>query len=484
LGYIFIDRIEFEASDYLCAQNRIEVNLKQYTKEFSYNLRLAYPVILGMVGHTLIGIVDNIMVGKIGSTELAAVSLGNSMIFIAMSLGIGFSTAITPIVAEGDAEKNDIKIRSAFHHGLFLCTILGVVLFTVIMFAKPIMELLKQPADVIVLAKPYLGWVAFSLIPLVMYQGYKQFADGMSLTKYSMYAMVMANVLHVAINYVLIYGIWFFPKMGIIGAALGTVISRIFLVMFMHIMLSRRDDLKRFFKGFSFNEIKKATINKIISIGFPSAMQMLFEVVLFTASIWLCGNIGKTSQAANQIALSLASMTFMFAMGLSVTSMVRVSNQRGLMDYKKLIVVARSIFLLAIILETIFAIFFIVFHDYLPYIFLNMENTGQILDNEEVIGIASKLLLIAAIFQISDGIQVVVLGALRGLQDVKIPMYITFVAYWVIGFPISYYLGEHTELKAQGVWIGLLAGLTAAAICLYIRFHYLTKRLVKNSDTE
>lgn len=481
MGYIFIDRIEFEASDYLCRQNRIEVNLKQYTKEFSYNLRLAYPVILGMVGHTLIGIVDNIMVGKIGSTELAAVSLGNSMIFIAMSLGIGFSTAITPIVAEGDAEKNDTKIRSAFHHGLFLCTILGLVLFTVIMFAKPIMELLKQPADVIVLAKPYLGWVAFSLIPLVMYQGYKQFADGMSLTKYSMYAMVMANVLHVGINYVLIYGIWFFPKMGIIGAALGTVISRIFLVMFMHIMLSRRDDLKRFFKGFSFNEIKKATINKIISIGFPSAMQMLFEVVLFTASIWLCGNIGKTSQAANQIALSLASMTFMFAMGLSVTSMVRVSNQRGLMDYKKLIVVARSIFLLAIILETIFAIFFIIFHNYLPHIFLNMENTGQILDNEEVIGIASKLLLIAAVFQISDGIQVVVLGALRGLQDVKVPMYITFVAYWVIGFPISYYLGEHTELKAQGVWIGLLAGLTAAAICLYIRFHYLTKRLITKS---
>ncbi|MDY0986413.1 MATE family efflux transporter [Flavobacterium sp. CFBP9031] len=460
------------------------MNLKQYTKEFSYNLRLAYPIILGMVGHTLIGIVDNIMVGKIGSTELAAVSLGNSMIFIAMSLGIGFSTAITPIVAEGDAEKNDTKIRSAFHHGLFLCTILGLVLFTVIMFAKPIMELLKQPEDVIVLAKPYLGWVAFSLIPLVMYQGYKQFADGMSLTKYSMYAMVMANVLHVGINYVLIYGIWIFPKMGIIGAALGTVISRIFLVMFMHIMLSRRDDLKRFFKGFSFNEIKKTMIKKIISIGFPSAMQMLFEVVLFTASIWLCGNIGKTSQAANQIALSLASMTFMFAMGLSVTSMVRVSNQRGLMDYKKLIVVARSIFLLAIILETVFAIFFIIFHDYLPYIFLNMENTGQILDNEEVIGIASKLLLIAAVFQISDGIQVVVLGALRGLQDVKVPMYITFVAYWVIGFPISYYLGEHTELKAQGVWVGLLAGLTAAAICLYIRFHYLTKRLIAKSDIE
>ncbi|PXY45663.1 MATE family efflux transporter [Flavobacterium hydrophilum] len=456
------------------------MNLKQYTKEFSYNLRLAYPVVLGMVGHNLIGMVDNIMVGRLGSTELAAVSLGNSMIFIAMSLGIGFSTAITPIVAEGDAEKNDTKIRSAFHHGLFLCTILGLVLFGVIVLAKPIMEMLHQPDEVIALAKPYLDWVAFSLIPLIMYQGYKQFADGLSLTKYSMYAMVMANVLHVGMNYVLIYGIWIFPKMGIIGAAIGTVISRIFLVMFMHIMLSRRNDLKHFFSNFSFEEIKKETIKKIVSIGFPSAMQMLFEVVLFTASIWLCGNIGRTSQAANQIALSLASMTFMFAMGLSVTSMIRVSNQRGLQDYKKLIVVARSIFLLAIIIESVFAIVFVAFHQFLPHIFLNMENTIQLTDNTEVIEIASKLLLIAAVFQISDGIQVVVLGALRGLQDVKIPMYITFVAYWVIGFPISYYLGEYTSMKAAGVWVGLLAGLTSAALFLYIRFNYLTKKLIKN----
>jgi MATE family multidrug resistance protein len=458
-----------------------KLNLAQYTKEFSYNLRLAYPVILGMVGHTLIGIVDNVMVGKLGSTELAAVSLGNSMIFIAMSLGIGFCTAITPIVAEADAQKDDAKIRSAFHHGLFLCSILGLMLFGIVVLAKPIMEMLEQPADVIVLAKPYLDWVAFSLIPLILYQGYKQFADGLSLTKYSMYAMIMANVLHVGINYMLIYGIWFFPKMGIIGAALGTVISRIFLVMFMHIMLSRRNDLKRFFQKFSFSEIRKETLKKIISIGFPSAMQMLFEVVLFTASIWLCGNIGKTSQAANQIALSMSSLTFMVAMGLSVTSMIRVGNQRGLADYKNLVVVARSIFLLAIIVEAFFALTFIAFHTYLPYVFLNMENTGQLVDNNEVISIATKLLLIAAVFQISDGVQVVVLGALRGLQDVKIPMYITFVAYWIIGFPVSYYLAEFTTLKAQGVWIGLLAGLTSAAIFLYIRFHYLTKKLINNS---
>lgn len=446
-------------------------------------MQLAYPVILGMLGHTLIMIVDNIMVGKLGSTELAAVSLGNSMVFVALSLGIGFSTAITPIVGEADAEKNTDKIRSVFHNGLFLCVILGFALFGLIVLGKPIMEMLHQPKEVIALAKPYLDWVGFSLVPLIIYQGYKQFADGLSMTKYSMYAIVMANILHVIVNYCLIYGVWIFPKMGILGAGLGTVISRIAMVVFMHVILSRQEQLKTYFQNFSFSEIQKETIRKIVSLGIPSAMQMLFEVVLFTAGIWLCGNIGKTSQAANQIALSLASMTFMFAMGLSVVSMIRVSNQKGLQDYKNLVVVARSIFLLAILIEIVFALLFILLHQIVPPLFLDMSDTTQLLDNQEVVFIAAKLLLVAAVFQISDGIQVVVLGALRGLQDVKIPMHITFVAYWVIGFPISYYLGEYTELKAVGVWIGLLAGLTAAAIFLFIRFHYLTKKMiVENLD--
>jgi MATE family multidrug resistance protein len=456
-----------------------EVDFSRYTKEFSHNLKLAYPVILGMLGHTLIGIVDNIMVGRLGITQLAAVSLANSMVFIAMSIGIGFSTAITPIIAEADAGKDSMRIRSAFHHGLILCSVLGLVLFTLVEFSKPLMVLLKQPKEVIALAMPYLDWVAFSLIPLIVYQGYKQFADGLSMTKYSMYAIVMANIVHVIINYVLIYGIWFFPRLGIIGAALGTVISRIMMVVFMHFILSRKEELKQYFHGFSFSILNKSTIRKIINLGLPSAMQMLFEVALFTAAIWLCGNIGKTSQAANQIALSLATVTFMFAMGLSVTAMIRVGNQKGLASFRQLVVVARSIFLLAVIIEIIFALFFIIFHNFLPHFFLRMDNSGEMLANSEVIAIASKLLIVAAVFQISDGVQVVVLGALRGLQDVKVPMYITFVAYWLIGFPISFILGQYTELKAVGVWIGLLAGLTAAALFLYIRFDKLTKKLIR-----
>lgn len=459
------------------------MSLSIYTKEFAYNFKLAYPVILGMIGHTLIGIVDKLMVGKLGSAELAAVSLGNSFIFIAMSVGIGFSTAITPIVAEADAANDHPQVRSAFHHGLLLCSVLGVSMFVVIYFSKPLMQFMGQPQEVIALAGPYLDWVAFSLIPMIVYQGYKQFADGLSLTKFSMYAIVMANIIHVPLNFLLIYGVWIFPKMGIVGAAVGTVISRVAMVVFMHVILVRQERLKTYFKGFSFDEIKRTAINKIVSIGFPSSMQMLFEVALFTSAVWLCGNLGKTSQAANEIALSLATLTYMFASGLSVTAMVRVSNQKGLNDFRNLIVVARSVFLLTIFIEAAFAVFFIVFHEYLPHFFLDMDNGLQARDNLEVIAIASELLVVAALFQICDGIQVAVLGALRGIQDVKIPMYITFFSYWMIGFPLSFYFGLYTSLGAFGVWIGLLAGLSAAALFLYLRFNSVTKELALKNES-
>ena len=449
-----------------------------YTKEFPENIKLAYPVILGMLGHTLVSIVDNVMVGKLGATELAAVSLANSFVFIGISLGIGFSTAITPLIAEADGENSLVKGRSVFHHGLVLCTILGLTLFGLIYLAKPLIVLMGQPKEVVDLAKPFLDLVAFSLIPLVIFQGYKQFADGKSETKYGMWANLLCNVVHLFLNIVLIYGVWIFPKMGMLGAAVGTVISRFVMLIYMHFALKSKKKFQPYFEGFSFKAIGRTMTKKIVDLGLPSAMQMFFEVALFTGAIWLSGRIGTTSQAANQIALTLATFTFMFVSGLSVAGMVRVGNQKGIKDFRKLQIVARSIFLLAIIVQGTFAVLFVLLHTVLPEFFVNSENLKAMSDSSEVISIASGLILIAAVFQLSDGIQVVVLGALRGLQDVKIPMYITFVAYWIIGFPISIYLGLFTELKAMGVWIGLLSGLTAAALFLYIRFNKLTKKLI------
>jgi len=273
-----------------------------------------------------------------------------------------------------------------------------------------------------------------------------------------------------------------FSQIGIVGAAIGTIASRFVMLGYMHYMMNKKEKFHPFFKGFDLKKIKREVNIKIIKLGTPSALQMFFEVALFTGAIWLSGSLGATSQAANQIALSLASFTFMFAMGLSVAAMIRVGNQKGLNDYKRLRIVALSIFLLAIILEILFATFFVLFHNYLPALFVDMSSVSDLAKNTEVVTIASQLLLVAAVFQISDGLQVVVLGALRGLQDVKIPMYMTFVSYWVIGFPISIYLGLYTDLKAAGIWIGLLAGLTAAAIFLYLRFNYLTKKLIKQQS--
>lgn len=455
------------------------MSLATYTKEFSYNLRLAYPIILGMLGHTVVGIVDNVMVGKLGPAELAAVSLANSFVFIAMSLGIGFSTAITPLAAEADGEQNIEKGRSVFHHGLYLCTFLGFFLFVLVFFAKQLIVFMGQPAHVVDLAKPYLDIVAFSLIPLIMFQGYKQFADGMSETKYSMWATILGNVVNVVLNYLFIYGIWFFPALGIVGAAIGTIVSRFVMLGYMHYKMQRKPKFHPFFEGFSIKEIKKEMNLKIIRLGAPSSMQMFFEVALFTSAVWLSGTIGVANQAANQIALSLASFTFMFAMGLSVAATIRVGNQKGLGDYKKMKIVAFSIFLLVVLLEIFFALFFVLFHQQMPELFVNMNDVANLAANAEVVTIAAQLLLVAAVFQISDGIQVVVLGALRGLQDAKIPMFITFFAYWVVGFPVSVYLGLFTQLKAVGIWIGLLAGLTTAALFLYLRFISLTTKLIR-----
>lgn len=454
------------------------MQIANYTKEFKYNWQLAAPVMLGMLGHTFVGFIDNIMVGQIGTAELAAVSLGNSFMFIAMSLGIGFSTAITPLIAEADSAQDFIKGKSSFKHGLFLCTVLGVLLFLMVFFAKPLMYLMKQPIEVVELAIPYLDLVAFSLIPLIVFQGFKQFSDGMSMTRYPMYATILANIINVLLNYVLIFGKFGFPQLGIIGAAYGTLISRIVMVWHIWFLLRGKEKSKAFVTNLKLFVLNKLMLKKLINLGTPSAMQMFFEVAIFTAAIWLSGLLGKNTQAANQIALNLGSMTFMVAMGLSVTSMIRVGNQKGLKNYLELRRIAFSIFLLGIILAIGFAILFFIFHNQLPKLYLDIDDVKNAIDNTEVVEIASKLLLVAAVFQISDSIQVLVLGALRGLQDVKVPMVLVFIAYWIIGFPISWFLGKEEAYGSFGIWLGLLAGLTIAAILLYIRFNYLTKKLI------
>ena len=457
------------------------MQLSAYTREFKYNLQLAAPVMLGMLGHTFVSFVDNIMVGQLGTAELAAVSLGNSFMFVAMSLGIGFSTAITPLIAEADAAKDFIKGKSAFKHGLFLCTFIGILLFLLVFCSKPVMYLMKQPIEVVELAMPYLNFVAVSLIPLVIFQAFKQFSDGLSLTKYPMYSTLLGNIINIVLNYLLIFGKFGFPELGIVGAAYGTLASRIIMVWHIWYLLKGKEKSRAFVTHIKFFVLNKLMFKKLLNLGAPSAMQMFFEVAIFTAAIWLSGLLGKNPQAANQIALNLSSMTFMVVTGLSVAAMIRVGNQKGLKAYFELRRIAFSLFLMGMLFAISFAIIFFAFHNQLPKIYVDYDDAKNLMDNKEVVSIASKLLIAAAIFQISDTIQVLVLGALRGLQDVKIPTIITFISYWLIGFPISWFLGKEDAYGSFGIWLGLLAGLTTAAILLYIRFNYLTKKLIRES---
>ena len=425
---------------------------------------------VGHLGHILVGLADNIMVGRLGAAPLAAVSLGNSFVYIAFSLGIGFSLAITPLIAEADGEGDIEKGRNYFQHGLILCTVLGISMFLMLVLATPILHYMNQPTEVVELAIPYLNIVALSMIPLMIFQAFKQFTDGLSQTKYGMHATLIANIVNVVLNFLLIYGIWIFPRLEVKGAALGTLFSRFAMMIFIIAIMNSKDIFKAYFKRLDFSEIKRSILKKIINLGFPTAMQMLFEVGIFTAAIWLAGTIGTIDQAANQIALNLSSMTFMIAVGLGVTATIRVGNQKGLKNFSNLRRISFSIFLQVFIIEFFFAIGFILLKDVLPLVYI---------DNIEVVTTAASLLLIAGLFQLSDGFQVVVLGALRGLQDVKIPTFLTFIAYWVIGFPISYILGKTLNWGSQGIWIGLLAGLTTSAVLLYIRFNYLTKKLIE-----
>tara|TARA_B100000242_G_scaffold228071_1_gene168365 strand:- start:1536 stop:2927 length:1392 start_codon:yes stop_codon:yes gene_type:complete len=459
--------------------SKVLKGISVYTREFRYNLKLAYPVMIGMLGHTFVQFIDNVMVGQLGTAELAAISLGNSFVFIAMSIGIGFSQAITPLIAEADGAKKDNDISGIFEHSFLICLILGLILFTVVFLNRNLLYFMNQPIEVVKLASPYLFWVSFSLISIVTFQSFRQFADGLSFTKAAMYSTLLGNVINVILNFFLIFGLWIFPKLGVEGAAIGTLISRICMLIFIVVYLKLHKNLSKYIKRFFPSKVQIQRLKKIIYLGLPSALHSFFEVAFFISAVWMAGIIGKNSQAANQIALNLASMTYMVALGVGVAAMIRVGNQRGMMNFIKLREVALSTLLLIIIIDIFFCIIFLIFNDYLPLLYLDLGDSNNLTDVNEVIELASKLLIIAGVFQLFDGIQAVVLGALRGMQDVNKPALIIFLSYGLIGFPTSYFLGFYTKLSVVGIWIGLMTGLLSSSLFLFLRFNYLSKKTIR-----
>ena len=457
-------------------------DFSKYTREFKYNLKLAFPVMIGMLGHTFVQFIDNIMVGQLGTAELAAISLGNSFVFIAMSIGIGFSSAITPLVAEADGAKKEDDVSRIFEHSFLICLILGIVLFLSVFLNRNLLYSMNQPIEVVELASPYLFWVSMSLITIVTFQSFRQFADGLSFTRAAMYSTLVGNAINVILNFFLIFGFWIFPKLGVEGAAIGTLISRICMLTFIIFYLKLHKKLSKYIKKFFPSKVEIKRVKKILYLGLPSALHSLFEVAFFVSAVWMSGFIGKNSQAANQIALNLSSMTYMVALGVGVAAMIRVGNQRGMMNFKKLREVALSTLLLIIIIDIFFCFIFLTFNDYLPLLYLDSSDPSGFNDVSEVLKIASNLLIVAGVFQLFDGIQAVVLGSLRGMQDVIKPAIIIFFSYGILGFPISYTLGFYTSLGMVGIWIGLLSGLFFSSLFLFLRFNYLSKKIITLND--
>lgn len=446
-----------------------------YAEHFRKNFNLAYPVMLSQLGHVMVGVADSVMVGRLGAEPLAAVSLGNSLFNVALMFGIGMSYAITPLVALADGEGDHRKSTDILKHGFLINLITGILLFAILVGGSFGLYYLNQPFEVVSLAIPYFIIISISLIPFMIFQTYKQFAEGLSVTKQAMYIIIGTNLINIFLNYLLIYGKMGLPAMGLNGAGWATLIARVILVMAMAFYIHKSSRYIVYLKGFFFKNFSKDAFKKMLKIGVPTGMQFIFEVGAFSFAAIMMGWLGATSLAAHQIALSLAAISYMMATGISAAATVRVGNQLGRRDFLNMRVAGNSAFIMGAIFMTLSCIIFIIGRDFLPTLYIN---------EMDVVEIASSLLIIAAFFQISDGVQVVGLGALRGMGDVKIPTLITLIAYWVLGLPIGYILSFYYDLGPEGIWYGLFTGLSSAAILLLTRFQYLSRKQIAKSQTK
>jgi multidrug resistance protein, MATE family len=444
-----------------------------YLRNYKATFYLAFPVVLSQLGHILVGVVDTAMVGMIGTIPQAAVALSNSLYTLVLVFGLGVSYGITPLVAAADSSKDTLQSAELLRHGIVINTVLGILLFLLLFTLSPVLNLFNQKQEVVDLAIPFLNVMMLGMIPLCIFSGFKQFAEGLSFTKMAMLITVGSNLLNILLNYLLIFGHWGFPEMGLMGSCWASFIARVVMAVVMFLYVYYNKQFKQYWAGFSFRNLSKDLSRKILHIGVPSGLQWVFEVGAFAFAVIMIGWISPNAQAAHQIALSVAATTYMMASGLSAAASVRVGNQAGLQSREGVRAAGFSAFLMVLLFMSICAVCFILFRDQLPLLFTK---------DPEVISIASSLLVIAAFFQLSDGVQVVGLGALRGVKDVKLPTFITLIAYWVIGLPMSYIFAFKLGLGTQGVWYGLSLGLLIAAIALFCRFNYVSKKIGVNNE--
>ncbi|MEN7546385.1 MATE family efflux transporter [Rapidithrix thailandica] len=451
------------------------MSIKEYIPHYKKNLSLSLPVMLALAGQMSVGIVDNIMVGHIGTTPLAAASFANGVFVNMLVFGMGFAYGLTPLVGQAYSKRNVTEIGGLFKNGLTAYLSLGLLLTFVALALSLVMQFMGQKVDVLHQATPYYHIISYSLVPLMLFFACKQFAEGIESTKPTMVFTLLSNLINVGLNYVLIFGKFGVEPMGLVGAGIATLVARVFMAVSLLIYLLQSKTFAPYQQAFKNSKINIGQVKELSRIGLPIAFQTTLETGAFNMGTIMMGWIGKVELAAHQITLSLASLTYMIANGISTAATVRVSNQYGKREFTTLRKAAHSVFHMSAVFMIVSAILLVFTRHYLPPIFVQAD--PEIQDPLLVTAMASKLIIVAALFQLFDGIQVVGLGALRGLTDVKIPSMIALLSYWVISLPVAYVLAFVFDLKETGIWIGFLVGLTMAAILLVLRFEIVSKKL-------
>lgn len=430
--------------------------------EANKTAKLAYPIILGELAQMALGIIDTAMVGAVSYKHLAASSLVQSVIIIPFVLGIGITISVSQLVSQSHGQRDGQQVSHYLYNGFWLSAITALIISLSLEFGQNILFHLNQDPEVAMLAVPYLQIIGWSIIPMLLFMALKQFTDGLEFTKTAMILSLLALPINVLLNWIMIFGNWGFPRLELVGAGWGTLITRTLIFIALGVVILRHSTFKKYIavrkKQWIFS---LKTMKELLHIGIPSSLQLSMEAGAFAVSGILVGTIGAVEQAAHQIALSIASVTFMVSMGLSQAGSIRTSNAFGRKDWPTISLIGRSTIMMALSYGVACALAFIVFRYQLPLVFN---------DNPEVLALSALLLLYAAIFQISDSTQVICAGLLRGIKDVKIPTLFIAIAYWVVGIPVGCLLAFYYEMGAAGIWTGFIIGLTLSALFLSFRF--------------
>lgn len=443
--------------------------IKEYLPYYKRNLKVAIPVVISQAGQVTVMLADNIMVGRLGAMELAAVSFSGSLYMIGMIFGMGFTLGVTPLVGIAYGENKFRKAGLLFQNALLINLFSTIVFMSLLFSVNLFLDRMGQEAIVVDLARPFYNIMVWSFLPQMIFFSGRQFAEGIGNTKIAMQITIFCNILNIILNYGLIYGKLGLPEMGVVGAAIATLISRIGMAILMLFALFRLTIFNRYFKFFSKNGFSKDYLKRLFKIGGPISIQTGTEVLTFSLCAIMIGWISGVSLAANQVTQTMSSLTFMIALGVSSATTIRVSHQLGEKNYIGVRKAGFASMHLALAFMSVSAFCFIAFRNYIPYIFTSDEN---------VIYISSQLFVICGIYQIFDGLQVVAMAALRGMADTKVPMYISFVSYIVVCLSVGYFLAFVLGLGAVGIWLGYVAGLGMAAFWLSLRFRRKSRELL------